>query len=66
MALLLVIGPGVHREDVRAVGDAYKRLGGDEREREPDQVMRDRVVVAIDAPIRLLPGGDWPDGVAVP
>jgi hypothetical protein len=63
MSLVLELLSGVvrarmARDLVGAVENADDRLGGDDRERPPNMRVRDRIVVAIEAHVGRLAGGD--------
>ena len=63
-----IVGPHVVREDataIRAVGDAHLGFGGDEGERFLDEVMRDRIVVEVEADVGRLAGADGAHHVAL-
>jgi hypothetical protein len=64
--LLLVVAARVRGEDVRAVGDPDLLLGGREDERLADEVVRNRVVVPVEADVGLFTGDHRPGDVAVP
>src|SRR5882672_9797124 len=63
--LAAIVAAHMSREDVAtAVGDADLAVGGDEGERFLDEVMRNRVVIEVEADVRRLAGGDGADHVA--